>query len=107
MTEFYFYGLAFLRATIPQMVMMAADYGFKIHAISRDVKMLLPLISKVLDFLEYRASNSSNSHSRGNVVKLLSQCLQEDFIVDGLLDLCRCPFDIQGWAKDSRYGGLP
>ncbi len=54
MIDFYFSGLAFPRTTMQQLVMMAAEAGFTLHAVvnepSRNVEKLLPLTHAVPDF---------------------------------------------------------
>lgn len=72
MTEFYFSGLAYPRATMQQMVLMAAENGFIMHAIinepSRNVEKLLPLISEVPDFWSIVRQN----HPTVSVEEMLS-----------------------------------
>lgn len=54
MTDFYFNGLAYPRNTIHQMILMAAEQGFKFHALinepSRNCDKLLPLTAEVPEF---------------------------------------------------------
>jgi hypothetical protein len=54
MIDFYLKGLAFPRTTMHDMVRMAAEHGFTMHAIinepSRNAEKLLPLMEQVEDF---------------------------------------------------------
>jgi hypothetical protein len=56
MIDFYFNGLAYPRTTMQQMVLMAAEHGFTMHAVinepSRSVEKLMPLIDEVPHFWE-------------------------------------------------------